>query len=613
MHFRIKFVGLLFILTLFYPYRQKYSVVLQLGRLSAEMIVFTTVWAELSSDVVDLLPDPLIKCDTHKSPFMGNLKTVNENRFEMCAHDDNLTVENAISENSKSADYLLWLKQEGVIELQTLSCIQRKGLYLDEKIRILYPGVRVSSSMYDSAEVLKVHGPWESVLNVHPWLENLVDYLVLEGEAASVKGINLAMLSVCASQSEVSNNDTVSHAMIGVKDERKCSTGLMPDDDPVFETEDRVSQTTDTQTTAMEVENYSTEDVVLQIQETTALNQGQEDCEQSAELLACYLCSFQTSIPNLLKMHQKTIHEKTKLCNPVKSVNKPLKEAAGESLPPNKKKPVERKRCGRSQKTMPTAVNRPQISTACFDHENDHTEEQRLNDGSHQTINSKDECMLTELPKQLNSDIDHNMDPVKDQNIGPNEVPTPIKHRLPSAAVSDRTPLIKHEPGIPAAAAFVCDSCDYMTSKARNLVFHRARVHGERNLVCPICSKPYAMQKDLNQHLRFHTEHFCCDQCGKTFRSKYALSRHIAVVHENTKPKAGKSYLCNLCGRLCRSKTDYTIHCNKEHFGVHPHVCKVCGMRFFAKANLKIHMQVQLYTSNIYVHCLYLIIYRVPL
>lgn len=591
---------LLFILTFYNQICQNYSIVLHLRRLSAEMVVFTTVLAELSPAVVDLLPDPLVKCDTQNSPFMGTLKTVNENRFEMCDQENNLRVESTVSENSKSAEHFLCSKQE-VMELKTLSCIQRKGVYLEEKIRILYPSVGVSCSMYDSVEVLKVQGPWESVLNVHLWLENLVDYLVLEGEAASVKGINLAMLSVCASQSEVSNSGKVSPATISVKDQRKCSAGLMYDD-PVLKKEDQVNQTTDIQTVAEGVEDYSTVDVVLQIQETAALNQGQGDCEQSAELLACDLCSFQTSIPNLLIMHQKTIHEKTKLSSPLKSVNKSLKGAVGESLSPNKKKPVERKRCGRSKKTMPTSVKRPQISTACFDHENDQTEEQRLNDGSHQTIDSKDERTSTELPKELNTDIDHNMDPVKDQNHGPNEVPAPIKH-LPSASVSDRTPSsIKHEPGIPAAAAFVCDSCDYMTSKARNLVFHRARVHGERNLLCPICSKPYAMQKDLNQHLRFHTEHFCCDQCGKTFRSKYALSRHIAVVHENTKPKAGKSYLCNLCGRLCRSKTDYTIHCNKEHFGVHPHVCKVCGMRFFAKANLKIHMQVLLSTSSIYMY-----------
>lgn len=563
------------------------------------MVVFTTVVAELSPVVVDLLPDTLVKCDTQKSPSMSNFKTLNENCFEMCTEQNNLRVENTGSENSKPAEHFLCSKQQGVIDPHTLSCIQRKGVFLDEKLRILYPNVRVSCSMYDSAEFIKVQGPWESVRNVHQWLENLVDRLVLEGDDGSVKGINLAMLSVCASQSEVSNEEKTLSATTSVKDQKQCSAGLMHDD-PVFKKEDEASKTTDLQTVVERVENYLTEDVVLQIHETTAVNKGQGYCEQSAELLACYLCSFQTSIPNLLNTHQKTIHGKTKLCNSFKSVNKPLKEENVDSLTPNKKKPIERKRCGRRHKTITTPIKRPQISTACFDNENDQTAEQRIIDQSHETFRSKDECTLTE---QLNNDLDCNMDPANDQNHGPNEVPVPIKHYLSSAAVSDHTPsLIKHEPGIPAAAAFVCDSCDYMTSKARNLVFHRARVHGERNLMCPICSKPYAMQKDLNQHLRFHTEHFCCDQCGKTFRSKYGLSRHIAVVHENTKPKAGKSYLCNLCGRLCRSKTDYTIHCNKEHFGVHPHVCKVCGMRFFAKANLKIHMQVLQSTSSISIH-----------
>ena len=137
-----------------------------------------------------------------------------------------------------------------------------------------------------------------------------------------------------------------------------------------------------------------------------------------------------------------------------------------------------------------------------------------------------------------------------------------------------------------------CDSCDYVTRKQRNLHMHVARTHGDRSFVCPTCNRTFAIAKDLNHHLKSHTEQYCCEHCGQTLKSKYAVALHVARIHNGVAPRPVKRYLCTLCGKMCRNKTDYTVHRNKEHTGVRPFHCDVCGASFFSRSNLRAHRQV---------------------
>jgi len=137
-----------------------------------------------------------------------------------------------------------------------------------------------------------------------------------------------------------------------------------------------------------------------------------------------------------------------------------------------------------------------------------------------------------------------------------------------------------------------CSSCDYVTRKKCNLHLHVARVHGSKPYVCPVCSHRFGVTKDLNHHLKSHTEQFCCEHCGRTLRSKYALATHIARVHNGVAVKPMRRYLCTLCGKMCRNKTDYTVHRNKEHTGIRPFHCNTCDSSFFSQSNLRAHRQV---------------------
>jgi len=143
-------------------------------------------------------------------------------------------------------------------------------------------------------------------------------------------------------------------------------------------------------------------------------------------------------------------------------------------------------------------------------------------------------------------------------------------------------------------AELKCDSCDYVTRKQRSLLMHTARMHGDRSYICPVCSHTFAIAKDLNQHLKSHTEQYCCEHCGRTLKSKYALALHVARIHKGVAPRPAKRYLCTLCGKMCRSRTDYSVHRNKEHTGMRPFHCDLCNASFFSRSNLRAHRQVSL-------------------
>jgi len=160
---------------------------------------------------------------------------------------------------------------------------------------------------------------------------------------------------------------------------------------------------------------------------------------------------------------------------------------------------------------------------------------------------------------------------------------------------SELSPHIKEPLGFNELAeklTFRCHSCEYVTGKKRDLLMHEARKHGDRSYICPTCSRTFAIAKDLNQHLKCHTERYCCEHCGRTLKSRYALAQHVARIHKGAAPWPLKRYLCTLCGKMCRNKTDYSVHCNKEHTGIRPFHCDVCNAAFFSKCNLLAHSQV---------------------
>lgn len=84
-----------------------------------------------------------------------------------------------------------------------------------------------------------------------------------------------------------------------------------------------------------------------------------------------------------------------------------------------------------------------------------------------------------------------------------------------------------------------------------------------------------------------NSEAIICAMCGRNFKLKQYLKRHIAVVHENLKP-----FSCAKCERTFSKKQNMRIHILQKHTPKHrlPFVCSICDRKFACKSHLNRHI-----------------------
>uniref|UniRef100_A0A1Y9H2C1 C2H2-type domain-containing protein n=1 Tax=Anopheles dirus TaxID=7168 RepID=A0A1Y9H2C1_9DIPT len=153
--------------------------------------------------------------------------------------------------------------------------------------------------------------------------------------------------------------------------------------------------------------------------------------------------------------------------------------------------------------------------------------------------------------------------------------PTTSAHQ-PSLAMAQSSH--KLSPALPK------DTTDYGTPAVRKPA-RNTNNYGTQ-FVCPECSRTFARQCGLTQHMKWHhsgEKPFRCLICGKCFAAQQALDEHIERHMTTDKP-----YRCQECTKAFFHKNDLRRHAY-QHSGMAPHACRYCTKTFARKDHCHSH------------------------
>ncbi|XP_055332191.1 uncharacterized protein LOC129584113 [Paramacrobiotus metropolitanus] len=94
--------------------------------------------------------------------------------------------------------------------------------------------------------------------------------------------------------------------------------------------------------------------------------------------------------------------------------------------------------------------------------------------------------------------------------------------------------LQKHTESHVVEERFPCPSCTGTYPTYKSLTRHVQAAHDpSKVLICHLCQKVYVTRSRLNRHMLSHSNTFAfiCDHCGKQFKIKQQMQRHIERVH----------------------------------------------------------------------------------
>lgn len=117
--------------------------------------------------------------------------------------------------------------------------------------------------------------------------------------------------------------------------------------------------------------------------------------------------------------------------------------------------------------------------------------------------------------------------------------------------------------------------------------------------MCDICGKRFRLKPNLSKHMKsVHNleRNHVCSTCGKAFKLKEQLKNHMRyhVIKEGKVEEVGnrygKIYQCETCGKFCPSSYSLKIH-QTSHSPSRPYSCQLCGRNFKVKSKIQRHLQ----------------------
>ncbi|XP_050300852.1 transcriptional repressor CTCFL [Anthonomus grandis grandis] len=188
--------------------------------------------------------------------------------------------------------------------------------------------------------------------------------------------------------------------------------------------------------------------------------------------------------------------------------------------------------------------------------------------------------------------------------------------RMDSDLEDDKSKIVKVVPRKntqTVTQAYMCNYCNYTSSKRYLLSRHMKSHSEERPHKCSVCERGFKTIASLQNHVNTHTgtKPHACKFCEAAFTTSGELVRHVRYRHTHEKPhKCGEcDYASVELSKLKRHIRCHTgerpyqcPHCTyaspdtfklKRHLRIHtgekPYECDMCGSRFTQSNSLKAH------------------------
>ena len=187
--------------------------------------------------------------------------------------------------------------------------------------------------------------------------------------------------------------------------------------------------------------------------------------------------------------------------------------------------------------------------------------------------------------------------------------------------------------------SFVCDQsgCQYSTTTASKLKYHKVRCHSDRSIVCTVegCDKLFKSRSNLKDHIITHNTqcNYKCqfDGCDKTFKTAKSSRIHYQQQHADNEPfrcdwpgcefetkfrksylghrdvhKSERDFLCEWpeCGKGFKNKKQLELH-TRRHTNDKRYVCLWPGCQYsttdsgnFVKHRKQVHEKSINYNRN---------------